>query len=184
MIYHTLHIHTFFVIFNFLSYIPLAFSSHLLCHSFLSSFLSLIFLPSVGLCSIHSYVHYLLITINVRNHLFWGVCMLFNDTWYQLGHSVSWMAILSSLLANHQRRHQAAIKWAVSLVLADGHFNVNHGLSVDMYGLTTHCITPDVLTKITSFLTFCLRWKSMRRRSICNNCTLFEMEVHEKALHL
>ena len=44
MIYHTLHIHTFFVIFNFLSYIPLAFSSHLLFHSLLSSLPSFDFL--------------------------------------------------------------------------------------------------------------------------------------------
>ena len=53
--------------------------------------------------------------------------VLFIDTWSQEGHSVSYMTILFSMFANHPNLTSVHVKWAVSLVIADGHFNLPQG---------------------------------------------------------
>ena len=94
------------------------------------------------------------------------------------------IAILSSLLANHQSRHQAAIKWAVSLVLADGHFNLPQGLCVGMHGLTYslyHTVGYSQRSQEFSHLLFEIL-KSMRWHSVCNrapNACKFHPELQQ-----
>ena len=56
--------------------------------------------------------------------------MLFNDTWYQAGHSASCMAKHYVVYANHQFRYQAT---AVSLVIINCHFNLLWGLCGYVY---------------------------------------------------
>ena len=55
-----------------------------------------------------------------------GTC-LFNDTWSQKGHSVSCMTIPFLTLQMTRADIRPHIQWAVSLVIADGHFNLPQG---------------------------------------------------------
>ena len=54
--------------------------------------------------------------------LVWFV--LFNDTWSQHGHSVSCMTIALLNLQIIRSDIRPHIKWVVSLVIADDHFNI------------------------------------------------------------
>ena len=65
--------------------------------------------------------------------------LLFNDTWFQQGHSVSCMTILfQTILQITRSDNRPHIKWALSLVIACGHFDFCHGfvLVYGMYGIT------------------------------------------------
>ena len=53
--------------------------------------------------------------------------MLFSDTWSQCGHSVSCMTILFLNLPITRSDIRPHIKWAVSLMIAYGHFNFPQG---------------------------------------------------------
>ena len=52
---------------------------------------------------------------------------LFNGTWSQQGHSVSCMTILLINLLITRSAIRLYIKWAVSLVIVYGHFNLPQG---------------------------------------------------------
>ena len=69
------------------------------------------------------------------------------------------MTINCAITANHQIRHQALSKWAVSLVNADDHFNLPQGVCFDMYGL----IFPHV----------CLR---QLREEVDNLCSVLSLD--------
>ena len=68
------------------------------------------------------------------------VCMvvLFSDTWSQSGRLLSCMTILFLNLQITRSDVRPYIKWAVSLVIAYGHYNLPQGFFVGMYGLTYH----------------------------------------------
>ena len=60
--------------------------------------------------------------VTVSDSLF---SVLFNDTWSLQGHMLLCITILYFMFANHQIRHiEPQAKWAVSLVIANGHLNL------------------------------------------------------------
>ena len=59
----------------------------------------------------------------------WFGFVLFNDTWSQYGHSVSCITILSLKLQIIRSDIRSHIKWAVSLVIGNGHFSFLQGLA-------------------------------------------------------
>ena len=77
---------------------------------------------------------------------------LFDDTWSQQRHSVSCITILFSMPANHQIKHQA--KWAVNLVIADGHLISSVGCDKmggsSTFSLQYHYINGSNLTDRTT----------------------------------
>ena len=83
---------------------------------------------------------YLLINkISILKVIFVFVLVLFNDSWSQYGHLVSYKTILFEFLnlqiiISNIRPHT---KWVVSLVIAYGHFNLPHGFV---------CVSVNILT--------------------------------------
>ena len=68
--------------------------------------------------------------------------VLLKDTWSQQGHSVSCMTILFLNLQITRSDIRPHIKWAVSLVIAYGHFNLPQGFVWVCMSSHTHFITP------------------------------------------
>ena len=79
--------------------------------------------------------HEILSALKFTNTVQYSI-VLFNDTWSRWGHSVSCMTTLSWNLQITRSDIRPHIKWAVSRVIAYGHFNFSSGVCVGMYGLT------------------------------------------------
>ena len=69
--------------------------------------------------------------------------ILLSDTCSQKGHSVSYMTILFSMLANHLIRHQAKCKVGCQLGDRGWPFNLPQGFVWVCMGKHTHFITPE-----------------------------------------
>ena len=70
----------------------------------------------------------------------WFGFVLFHDTWFQYGHSVSCMTILFLKLSNHQIRHKAAHKGGCQP--GDYIWSLPPGVCVGIYGLTYSLYHP------------------------------------------
>ena len=68
----------------------------------------------------------------------WIRFVLSNDNWSQKGHSVSCMTILVINFHVTRSDTRTHIKWAVSLVIAYGHFDIPHGFAWVCTGQHTH----------------------------------------------
>ena len=99
-------------------------------------------LEQASLGSTHSFclLNSLVLLPIVTTGLVWFV--LFNGTWSQYGHSVSCMAILFQNSQNTRSDIRPHIKWAVSLVIACGHFILPQGFVWMLYELTYSLYHP------------------------------------------
>ena len=58
------------------------------------------------------------VAVNTQRQMVWFAFVLFNDTWYQEGHSVSCITILFSKLQITRSEIRPRREWAVSLLIA------------------------------------------------------------------